>query len=100
MKDDLPLNGPGFWVPVGGITEIRDHPQVFHALQVGEDFSGVGQEVWENVVDVALVTTSKDVWKRISSTLFYLERFTRPGQKCHTPEGIALRVITTKFGVK
>ena len=72
MKDDLPLNGSGFWVPVGGITEIRDHPQVFHALQVGEDFSGVGQEVWENVVDVTLVTTSKDVWIRISSALFIL----------------------------
>ena len=67
MKDDLPLNGPGFWVPVGGITEVRDHPQVFHALQVGEDFSGVGQEVRENIVDVAFVATSKDVWKTISN---------------------------------
>ena len=67
MKDDLPLNGPGFWVPVGGITEIRDHSQVFHALQVGEDFSGVGQKVGEDIVYVAFVATSKDVWKKISN---------------------------------
>ena len=41
--------------------------QEIQALQVGEDFSGVGQEARENIVDVAFVATSKDVWKTISN---------------------------------
>ena len=57
VKDDLALDGPGFGVPVGGVRQVTDQLQVFHALKVGEHFSSVRQEVWENVVHVSVKAT-------------------------------------------
>lgn len=52
MEDDLSVQGPSTGIPIGGLSQVRDLPQVVHAVQVWKHLLGVAQEEREQVVDM------------------------------------------------
>jgi len=50
MKDNLPLNGSGFRIPIVWQTGITDLFKFFDAFQVRKHYPGMMEEEWEEII--------------------------------------------------